>query len=253
MVITLYKPQAALLQEALAKSLDPHRMALIKANLSYVPLCPTPAQRQRESAVLQCCARVSCLQVVTVDAAQGSEAPHIVLSTVRSNSARSIGFAHNPRRLNVAISRAQKTLSIVGNKDVFNTSQPNWNRVVSTFCRQGQASDVSAHALQHAPSWHFVQQRALEMMERSASKGKGKGKGKGHGAQGKGGKGGKGKGEWFTGVDIPQPAEVSHLPQRRMIQDSGSSATSMQSLAGMHNLVAAAHNTKVWVSRQRVL
>ncbi|CAE7240689.1 Upf1 [Symbiodinium microadriaticum] len=147
MVITLYKPQAALLQEALAKSLEPRRMAFIK--------------------------------VVTVDAAQGSEAPHIVLSTVRSNSARSIGFAHNPRRLNVAISRAQKTLTIVGNKDVFNTSQPNWNRVVSTFCRQGQASDVSVHALQHAASWHFVQQRALEMMERSASKGKGKGKGKG--------------------------------------------------------------------------
>ena len=170
MVITLYKPQAALLQEALAKSLEPRRMAFIKANL-----------RGRCSRSLRARAALvsPCLQVVTVDAAQGSEAPHIVLSTVRSNSARSIGFAHNPRRLNVAISRAQKTLTIVGNKDVFNTSQPNWNRVVSTFCRQGQASDVSVHALQHAASWHFVQQRALEMMERSASKGKGKGKGKG--------------------------------------------------------------------------
>eukprot|EP00439_Symbiodinium_sp_Y106_P084373 s1736_g25.t1 len=66
MVITLYKPQAALLQDALAKALDPRRMAFIK--------------------------------VVTVDAAQGSEAPHIVLSTVRSNSARSIGFAHNHKQ-----------------------------------------------------------------------------------------------------------------------------------------------------------
>lgn len=37
----------------------------------------------------------------------------------RSNQANSIGFASNPRRLCVAISRAQKSLTVVGNANVF--------------------------------------------------------------------------------------------------------------------------------------
>merc|ERR1712059_35827 len=52
--------------------------------------------------------------VVSVDASQGSEADHILLSTVRSNSKRDVGFCADQRRLCVGLSRAKSTLTVVG-------------------------------------------------------------------------------------------------------------------------------------------
>jgi len=56
----------------------------------------------------------SDVQVMTVDAAQGSEADYVVLSCVRANHFNSIGHAADERRFNVAMSRARKKLFIVG-------------------------------------------------------------------------------------------------------------------------------------------
>jgi senataxin len=47
------------------------------------------------------------LRVNSVDGFQGSEEGVIILSTVRSNSAGSIGFLSNVRRANVALTRAR--------------------------------------------------------------------------------------------------------------------------------------------------
>ena len=56
------------------------------------------------------------LCVETIDKAQGTERPLIVLSLVRSSTtSRSIGFVSDPRRLNVAITRAKLGLIVVGN------------------------------------------------------------------------------------------------------------------------------------------
>lgn len=54
------------------------------------------------------------LRVCTVDAAQGSEADVVVLSCVRSNVAGQVGFLADKARLNVAISRANLRLIVVG-------------------------------------------------------------------------------------------------------------------------------------------
>ncbi|MFA5184585.1 MAG: AAA domain-containing protein [Patescibacteria group bacterium] len=57
--------------------------------------------------------------VDTVDAFQGSQRYGIVLSLVRSNPYNDVGFNSDLRRLNVAISRAQDKLTIVGNSATF--------------------------------------------------------------------------------------------------------------------------------------
>jgi superfamily I DNA and/or RNA helicase len=54
------------------------------------------------------------LRVLTVDQAQGSEADVVILSCVRSNEKRAIGFVANPNRMNVAISRARERLVVIG-------------------------------------------------------------------------------------------------------------------------------------------
>lgn len=51
-----------------------------------------------------------------MDQAQGSEADVVVLSCVRANSEKAVGFLKNPNRLNVAISRARERLIIVGHE-----------------------------------------------------------------------------------------------------------------------------------------
>lgn len=70
------------------------------------------------------------LRITTVDQSQGSEADVVILSTVRSNPTRAIGFLKNPNRLNVAISRAREKLVVVGNQRTVG-STPDWARIVA--------------------------------------------------------------------------------------------------------------------------
>ncbi|EKX37153.1 hypothetical protein GUITHDRAFT_53173, partial [Guillardia theta CCMP2712] len=56
------------------------------------------------------------VEVMTVDSCQGSEFEHVVLSLVRSNRMGKLGFVKDKQRINVAISRAKKSLVIVGNE-----------------------------------------------------------------------------------------------------------------------------------------
>ena len=94
------------------------------------------------------------------------------VAPARSNGGNHIGFAQNPRRLNVAISRAQKSLTIVGNADVFQQldirseamaprqSRPNWMQVVDHFRQFGSLSDGSK--VMDRSLRHFVQSQASE-------------------------------------------------------------------------------------------
>jgi hypothetical protein len=54
------------------------------------------------------------LEIGTVDSFQGKEYPLVILSAVRSNPDASLGFLVLPHRINVAMSRAQRQLIIVG-------------------------------------------------------------------------------------------------------------------------------------------
>ena len=54
------------------------------------------------------------VEVLTVDACQGSEFDYVFVSTVRANASRAIGFVSDPRRINVAVSRARKMCVVFG-------------------------------------------------------------------------------------------------------------------------------------------
>jgi regulator of nonsense transcripts 1 len=74
----------------------------------------------------------SALEVASVDSFQGREKDYIILTCVRSNEHQGIGFLSDPRRLNVALTRARLGLIILGNPRVLSKSGL-WNSLLVHF------------------------------------------------------------------------------------------------------------------------
>lgn len=73
--------------------------------------------------------------MASVDAFQGREKDIIIMSCVRSNDHQGIGFLNDPRRLNVALTRAKYGIIIVGNPKVL-SKQPLWNHLLAFYKEQ---------------------------------------------------------------------------------------------------------------------
>ncbi|XP_031742058.1 uncharacterized protein LOC101214394 isoform X2 [Cucumis sativus] len=71
------------------------------------------------------------VKVKSVDGFQGGEEDVIILSTVRSNRRKKIGFISNSQRINVALTRARHCLWIVGDATTLGNSNSEWEAVVS--------------------------------------------------------------------------------------------------------------------------
>ena len=97
---------------------------------------------EREAAVA---AGGGLLEVGTVDGFQGREKEAIVISMVRSNPRRSVGFLCEPRRMNVAVTRGRRHVCLVGDSETA-AAHPFLRRLLDYFTEHGEvrsAADTS--------------------------------------------------------------------------------------------------------------
>lgn len=93
-----------ILDEAIRLGVKPSQIAVITPYKDQVDLL-----NQRN--------RFDNLEINTVDGFQGREKEVVILSLVRSNSYKNIGFLRDLRRINVALTRAKRKLIIVGDSN----------------------------------------------------------------------------------------------------------------------------------------
>jgi regulator of nonsense transcripts 1 len=76
------------------------------------------------------------IEIASVDAFQGREKDIIIMSCVRSNERQGIGFLNDPRRLNVALTRAKYGIITVGNPKVL-SKHTLWNHLLNYYKENG--------------------------------------------------------------------------------------------------------------------
>jgi hypothetical protein len=112
------------------------------------------------------------LEIDTVDAFEGREKDIIVLSLVRANRRRDIGFLRLEQRLNVAISRSRRLLIIVG--DTSTLRQGYFHHLVATAQQVGQivpAPKLIGMFLSRGRRRHEREERRREGEEAAAATG----------------------------------------------------------------------------------
>ncbi|XP_078182265.1 putative ATP-dependent helicase C29A10.10c [Carex rostrata] len=97
-VVSPYKAQVNLIEEKLGTTYDMHERFKVK--------------------------------VRSIDGFQGGEEDIIIFSTVRSNSAGSIGFLYKINRINVALTRAKHCLYIIGNASTLSKRKSVWQKII---------------------------------------------------------------------------------------------------------------------------
>ena len=83
------------------------------------------------------------LRVATVDNFQGEEAKVVIVSLVRSNKQKKVGFLRTRNRINVLISRAQHGMYLIGNADTYST-QPVWAHIQGLLQAAGSVGTAFA-------------------------------------------------------------------------------------------------------------
>ncbi len=85
-------------------------------------------------------------RISTVDSFQGGENDAVIICYVRSNPAARIGFVDDPNRVNVAHTRARRSMTVVGDLECLKRGARNriFERMERAFRRDGELIDVDA-------------------------------------------------------------------------------------------------------------
>ncbi|OAL74790.1 hypothetical protein A7D00_0384 [Trichophyton violaceum] len=96
------------------------------------------------------------LRVATVDNFQGEESKIVIISLVRSNKEKKVGFLRTTNRINVLLSRAQHGMYLIGNADTY-SNVPMWAKVIEhRMLKASSAMPGSKNESQNAIiSWMF--------------------------------------------------------------------------------------------------
>lgn len=88
--------------------------------------------------------RIPHIRVSTVDGFQGREKEIIILSLVRSNPGKDVGFLSDARRLNVSITRARAKLIVVGDSTTL-SGDSLWQKFLEFVKARGRYLTLSPH------------------------------------------------------------------------------------------------------------
>ncbi|KAK9894585.1 hypothetical protein P389DRAFT_184248 [Cystobasidium minutum MCA 4210] len=105
------------------------------------------------------------IEVASVDAFQGREKDYIILSCVRSNEHQGIGFLNDPRRLNVALTRAKYGLVILGNPRVL-SKHALWHHLLTHYKEKGVLVEGPLNNLQPSMIQFSKPRRPLNQPDR---------------------------------------------------------------------------------------
>lgn len=120
-VLTPYSAQLRLLEEGWRKmSQKPRSTPNTSPDIIAAPIVHNPLE----------------VTLSSIDGYQGREADLVVLSMVRCNTKKQLGFVADQRRLNVALTRARRGLVVVGNAQTL-SADPTWARFIEWLRRKG--------------------------------------------------------------------------------------------------------------------
>lgn len=83
------------------------------------------------------------IQVDSVESFQGRQKEAVIFSTVRSNKQGYVGFLANARRLNVALTRAQRGLFVIGNSFTWHRAATRTHRTLESITSRLQQAKAS--------------------------------------------------------------------------------------------------------------
>ena len=146
-ILTPYLGQLQKLRQALGKEnaivlSDRDVDALENAGVVVAPNTTTATEVSgNDDKIVSKTTLLKALRIATIDNFQGEEAKVIVLSLVRSNKAKKCGFLKTSNRINVALSRAQHGMYIIGDSDTASAKVDMWTDVVGMLANDGNLND----------------------------------------------------------------------------------------------------------------
>ncbi|KAL4440242.1 hypothetical protein ABPG75_003243 [Micractinium tetrahymenae] len=85
------------------------------------------------------------LEISSVDGFQGREKEAIIISMVRSNAARTVGFLSDARRMNVAVTRARRHCALVCDSETVSAGDPFLARLLAYFEEHGEYASAGEY------------------------------------------------------------------------------------------------------------